>query len=56
VLAYDPYVNKDVEKLPFVQYVSQEELFRQSDLISVHVPLMPSTQHFLNKYARDEIE
>lgn len=49
VLAYDVYPKKELqEKLGF-KYVSVKELLTQSDIISLHLPLLPETQHFLNK-------
>jgi len=49
VLAYDIYINKDVEKLSFVKYTTKEEVFALSDIISIHLPLLSSTTNFLNK-------
>ena len=45
VLAYDVYHNPD---LPFAEYVELDELLAQSDLISLHCPLMDSTYHMIN--------
>lgn len=45
VIAYDMYQNLD---LPFVKYVELDELLSQSDLISLHCPLMESTYHMIN--------
>ncbi len=47
VLAYDlfPAENSGIE------YVGLEELFRQSDIISLHCPLTEQTHHILNKKA-----
>jgi D-lactate dehydrogenase len=45
LLAYDPFPRKD---LP-VTYVDCPELLAESDIISLHVPLLPQTHHFLNK-------
>lgn len=45
VLAYDVYKNPD---LSFVNYVSEEELFRESDLISLHCPLTKDTYHMIS--------
>ena len=45
ILAYDPYPN---DKLP-VEYVTLDELFSQSDVISLHCPLMKETKHIINK-------
>lgn len=46
VIAYDLYPNK---KLDFVHYVSLEELFSQSDLISLHCPATKDNYHLINK-------
>lgn len=37
----------ELEDLVGARYVSKEELLRDSDFISVHVPLTPDTRHFL---------
>ena len=46
VIAYDVYHNPD---LPFVEYVSLDELLKQSDLISLHCPLTDENKHLINK-------
>ena len=46
VIAYDVYENPALKD--FVTYVSLDELLAQSDLISLHCPLMNSTYHLLN--------
>lgn len=46
VIAYDVYENSSLKD--FVTYVSLEELLAQSDLISLHCPLMDSTYHLIN--------
>lgn len=46
VLAYDVYPNESLKD--FVQYVSFEELLAESDLISLHCPLMDNTYHLVN--------
>lgn len=46
VIAYDIYENPDLKD--FVQYVSLDELLAQSDLISLHCPLLDSTYHMIN--------
>ena len=45
VIAYDMYENPD---LPFVKYVSLDELFSKSDLISLHCPLTKDTYHMIS--------
>ena len=46
VIAYDVYQNPALAD--FVEYVSLDELLAQSDLISLHCPLMDSTYHMIN--------
>ncbi len=46
VIAYDVYENPALKD--FVEYVSLDELLAQSDLISLHCPLMDSTYHMIN--------
>lgn len=50
VIAFDPYPNDDVVKMG-VEYVGKEELFRQSEIISLHCPLMPQTKYTINHEA-----
>ncbi|MBR5421584.1 MAG: 2-hydroxyacid dehydrogenase [Lachnospiraceae bacterium] len=46
VIAYDVYQNESLKD--FVEYVSLDELLAQSDLISLHCPLMDNTYHMIN--------
>ncbi|MCM8758983.1 MAG: phosphoglycerate dehydrogenase [Candidatus Omnitrophica bacterium] len=49
VLAYDPYVNQeDLEKLE-VSLVTLEGVCRQSDIITLHLPLTKETQNILKE-------
>lgn len=45
ILAYDPYPNPNLD----VEYVTVEELMKQSDVITLHCPLTGSTKHLINK-------
>lgn len=45
VLAYDPYPNQELD----VEYVSLEELFAKSDVISLHCPLSADTRYLINE-------
>ncbi len=47
VLASDPTPNPDCESLG-VKYVPLAELYTQSDIISLHCPLTPTTHHLIN--------
>ena len=46
VIAYDVYENESLKD--FVEYVSLDRLLSESDLISLHCPLMDSTYHIIN--------
>lgn len=48
VLAYDEYKNPIVEKMPGVSYTDFDSLCRQSDIISLHVPLNDNTRYMIN--------
>ncbi|WP_339884863.1 2-hydroxyacid dehydrogenase [Polaribacter vadi] len=48
VLAYDINKNEELEKNG-VKYVSLEELFNKSDVISLHCPLNEKTKHIIDK-------
>lgn len=48
ILASDPVESDDCRKIG-VQYVSLDDLLRQSDIISLHCPLVPQTRHLINE-------
>lgn len=45
VLAYDPYPNRELD----VKYVTVNELVEKADVVSLHCPLTPETEHIINK-------
>ncbi|GGZ18087.1 D-lactate dehydrogenase [Shewanella chilikensis] len=47
VLAFDPYPNPQVEALG-ARYVTLDEMYQQSDIISLHCPLTVENRHLLN--------
>ncbi len=49
LLAYDPYPNDDIRAL--ATYVSLDELFAGSDIISLHAPLTSQTYHLVDRAA-----
>lgn len=49
VLAYDKYPSNDLETNDKVKYVSLDELFSNSDIISLHCPLTEETYHLIDK-------
>lgn len=49
VIAFDAFPKQELaEKFQF-KYVSLEELLSRSDVISLHVPLLPETKHLINQ-------
>ncbi len=48
VLAHDPYPNEAVVEMG-VHYVSLDELYAKSDIITLHCPMTPENYHLLNK-------
>ncbi|WP_305766938.1 D-2-hydroxyacid dehydrogenase [Candidatus Epulonipiscium viviparus] len=48
VIAYDKFVNMELEKEGY-KYVSEDELFKQADVISLHCPLFPENTGIICK-------
>lgn len=48
VLAYDIYQNPKVKAMG-VPYMEIDEILPQADVVSIHVPLLESTRHFMDK-------
>lgn len=49
VVAYDPFPNQSL--LDSVEYVSLDEVYQAADIISLHCPLMPETEHMIDEAA-----
>ncbi len=49
VIAYDAYPNEKCAADLGFSYVSLDDLLEKSDIITVHVPYLPSTHHLINK-------
>jgi D-lactate dehydrogenase len=49
VLAFDPYPDAQFARENKVKYVSLNELFGNSDIISLNCPLTPETQYIINE-------
>ncbi len=47
VLYYDVQRNPDFEKEFGAVYMGTDDIFRKSDFISIHVPLLPATKHLV---------
>lgn len=48
VVAHDKFPSRDVEATG-VRYVELPELFRESDVVSLHCPLTPETRHLIHE-------
>lgn len=51
VAAYDPYINEAYCEEHQINVYTFEELLKESDVISLHLPLMDSTKHLIDKDA-----
>lgn len=49
ILAYDVYPDYQFAEANGVEYVTLDELYAQSDIISLHCPLTPETEYIINK-------
>lgn len=48
IIAYDVFQNPECEKIG-IPYVSLNEVYKQADIISLHCPLTPETEHLINE-------
>jgi len=48
VVAFDPHPNPKLSAQFGFSYASLEELLKQSDIVTLHVPYMPATHHLIN--------
>ncbi len=51
LLGYDPAPNPELVEQLALSYLPLEEVYRQSDILSLHVPLTPDTHHMINERA-----
>ncbi len=56
IVAYDPFPKKELQALYGVTYVTLPELYRQSDIISLHVPLTKDTYHLINEQTLQQMK
>ena len=55
LICYDPNPQQAALDIG-AQYVSLPELFNQADIISLHCPLLPETQHMINQQALNQMK
>jgi glyoxylate reductase len=56
VLAFDPPLKEVIEKTNGVEYAERDQLLRESDFVTIHSDLNPSTHHLLNAEAFDNMK
>lgn len=49
IIAYDPFLPKELAEELNVELVSLDDLFRRSDVVSVHSPWLPETENLVNE-------
>ena len=48
VIAYDPKPDKELARANHFRYARLETIWKNSDIISLHCPLLPTTKHIVN--------
>lgn len=56
ILAVDKYPNQQLLACPDVRYVDQDVLLRESNIVTLHVPLFPETYHLINREAIERMQ
>lgn len=56
ILAYDIYPDKDFASMENFKYVTLDELYQKSDIISLHCPLTEQTHHIINRQAIEKMK
>lgn len=56
VIAYDVYSNEKIAKEIGFTYVSLDQLLKESDVISLHAPLMKETEHMIDEGAIEKMK
>jgi D-lactate dehydrogenase len=56
LLGYDAYPNPAFEAIGASRYVELPELLENADIISLHCPLLPATEHIINASTIDNMK
>lgn len=50
IITHDPYFNQE-DSFDWVEFVNSDQLFKWSDVVSIHAPLNEETHHIINEGA-----
>jgi D-lactate dehydrogenase len=56
ILAFDKFPNDQLAARDRVQYADMEQIFSESDIITLHVPLFPETHHLIDASAIEKMK
>lgn len=56
VIAYDPYINKDYIDANNITEATFDEVIKESDFLSLHLPLTPETRHLINEKVMEQMK
>ena len=56
ILAFDPYPDEEYAKKTSMRYTSLDEIYKKSDIISLHCPLTKDTEHMIDAKAIDHMK
>ena len=48
IIAYDPFIDPSIASALNIKLIDINEIFEQADVISIHLPLTPTTENLLN--------
>jgi D-3-phosphoglycerate dehydrogenase len=49
VIIYDPYISDDVVAPGVVRYSDETQVFKEADVVSLHVPMTPETRNHVDE-------
>ena len=49
VIIYDPFIDESVVAPGVVRYDSEEQVYKEADVLTVHVPMTPETKHHIGE-------
>lgn len=56
ILAYDLYPNNEFSKTAGFEYATLEQIYENSDIITLHCPLAPENKYMINREAIDKMK